>query len=59
MTDDPVLKMYEAQAELVEKNQELNKTRKELEKVRRDYKELKNQMVVNNFTKAGEKLKST
>ena len=48
MSDDPVVKMYAAEAALME-------TREELEKVRRENDELRNQMAVNNLTKASEK----
>ena len=47
MADDPTLKMYEAQAELVE-------TRQELERIRRENDELKKERAVSHFMGTGQ-----
>ena len=47
MVDDPVMEMYEAQAELI-------LTKEELEKIRRENEELKNQITDDSSMKKGD-----
>ena len=55
MSDDSILQMYEAQAELIETKQELDEIQNELKRIRKEHEELKNQMATNNLVEIGKK----